>query len=75
MEGLVLRQGRASSRYASGPSPASFSGPVRKWKKQWVLSQPNKAPPLLLFRWTPVTAADSAVEPRKRRFYYAPVST
>uniref|UniRef100_A0A5B6ZJ62 Uncharacterized protein n=1 Tax=Davidia involucrata TaxID=16924 RepID=A0A5B6ZJ62_DAVIN len=33
MEGVGSRLGRASSRY--GPATV-FTGPVRKWKKQWV---------------------------------------
>lgn len=33
MEGVGSRLGRASSRYGQAPV---FSGPVRKWKKQWV---------------------------------------
>ncbi|XP_073128331.1 uncharacterized protein [Henckelia pumila] len=80
MEGGVgSRQSRASSRYGSGPAAPVFSGPVRKWKKQWVSSRPtnaggnnrNDGPPLLLCRWTPLsTAAD---EPRKRRFRYTPI--
>nr|GMC47428.1 uncharacterized protein LOC109190452 [Ipomoea batatas] len=37
MEGVGSRFGRASSRYGSAPTPAVFSGPVRKWKKQWVI--------------------------------------
>ncbi|KAL8131670.1 uncharacterized protein LOC141711699 [Apium graveolens] len=34
MEGVSSRLGRASSRY--GGSAPVFTGPVRKWKKQWV---------------------------------------
>ncbi|XP_052179089.1 uncharacterized protein LOC127792585 [Diospyros lotus] len=34
MEGAGSRLGRVSSRY--GGSAATFSGPVRKWKKQWI---------------------------------------
>ncbi|XP_057765585.1 uncharacterized protein LOC130986247 isoform X2 [Salvia miltiorrhiza] len=79
MEGVGSRQSRASSRYASGPSAPVFSGRVRKWKKQWVTSpaatitkagKRNDAPPLLLCRWTPLSAAD---DPPKRRFRYTPV--
>ncbi|XP_073311651.1 uncharacterized protein [Primulina huaijiensis] len=79
MEGVGSRQSRASSRYGSSPAAPVFSGPVRKWKKQWVSSRPtntsgnnrNDGPPLLLCRWTPLsTGAD---EPRKRRFRYTPV--
>ncbi|KAA8523634.1 hypothetical protein F0562_010057 [Nyssa sinensis] len=33
MEGVGSRLGRASARY--GPATV-FTGPVRKWKKQWV---------------------------------------
>ncbi|KAL8462452.1 hypothetical protein ACS0TY_033464 [Phlomoides rotata] len=76
MEGAGSRQSRASSRYASGPSPAPFNGPVRRWKKQWVSDNQNKpnkrndAPPLLLCRWTPLSAAD---EPPRRRARYTPI--
>ncbi|KAL0443331.1 UNVERIFIED_CONTAM: hypothetical protein Slati_2055800 [Sesamum latifolium] len=82
MEGVGSRQSRASSRYAPSPSAPVFSGPVRKWKKQWVSSQSNNqnngnnrndAPPLLLCRWTPLPATATADEPRKRRFRYAPI--
>lgn len=83
MEGAGSRQSRASSRYASSPSAPPFNGPVRKWKKQWVTSQSsglnsgnnrNNAPPLLLCRWTPLSATASADEPPRRRFRYAPVN-
>ena len=40
MEGVGPRLGRASSRY--GPS-TGFSGPVRKWKKQWVHVSPSSS--------------------------------
>ncbi|XP_075476452.1 uncharacterized protein LOC142517851 [Primulina tabacum] len=79
MEGFGSRQSRASSRYGSSSATPVFSGPVRKWKKQWVSSRPtntsgkncNDGPPLLLCRWTPLsTAAD---ETRKRRFRYTPI--
>lgn len=79
MEGVGSRQSRASSRYSSSPSAPVFNGPVRKWKKQWVSSRSNNqhngssrndAPPLLLCRWTPLSA--TAEEPRKR-FRYAPI--
>ncbi|KAL3851174.1 hypothetical protein ACJIZ3_013056 [Penstemon smallii] len=81
MEGVGSRQGRASSRYGSGPVAPVFNGPVRKWKKQWVSSQSynkgkkrNDTPPLLLCRWTPLTETDTtADEPRKRRFRYTPI--
>ncbi|KAG6415292.1 hypothetical protein SASPL_122698 [Salvia splendens] len=62
MEALGSRQSRASSRYASGPSPPVFAGRVRKWRKQWVTSPAatisksgkcNDAPPLRLCHWTP----------------------
>ena len=66
MEGIGSRLGRVSSRY--GPAATVFNGPVRKWKKKWVLasssssglnyqtsshSQSN-AQKLLLCRWTPI---------------------
>ncbi|KAL2483763.1 uncharacterized protein Fot_45207 [Forsythia ovata] len=91
MEGVGSRLGRASSRYGPTQPPPVFDGPVRKWKKQWVSSQPtnndgtgnrNSTPPLLLCRWTPLsataTAADSADyanpdQPPKRRFRYTPI--
>ncbi|KAI3829410.1 hypothetical protein L1987_03534 [Smallanthus sonchifolius] len=41
MEGVGARLGRSSTRY--GPATV-FTGPVRKWKKQWVqVSPPNAA--------------------------------
>ncbi|CAK9309589.1 unnamed protein product [Citrullus colocynthis] len=66
MEGIGSRLGRASSRY--GPAATVFNGPVRKWKKKWVLAsssssgltyQPSSqsqsnAQKLLLCRWTPI---------------------
>ncbi|XP_022139775.1 uncharacterized protein LOC111010600 [Momordica charantia] len=66
MEGIGSRLGRASSRY--GPAATVFNGPVRKWKKKWVLAsssssglsyQPSShsqsnAHKLLLCRWTPI---------------------
>ncbi|KAH6768048.1 hypothetical protein C2S51_013384 [Perilla frutescens var. frutescens] len=81
MEAAGSRQSRAASRYAASPSPPVFSGPVRKWKKQWVScshstntnanngGKRNEAPPLLLRRWTPL----SADEPPARRFRYTPI--
>lgn len=68
MEGVGSRLGRASSRYGQAPV---FSGPVRKWKKQWVqVSSPlsysrsnsthgNNVPSLLLCRWTPISSTNS----------------
>jgi hypothetical protein len=32
MEGVGARMGRTSARYG----PATFTGPVRKWRKEWV---------------------------------------
>ncbi|KAK1405026.1 hypothetical protein POM88_004631 [Heracleum sosnowskyi] len=60
MEGVSSRLGRASSRY--GGSAPVFTGPVRKWKKQW----------------TPVpNSTDKSVktEPElpRRKFRYAPI--
>lgn len=69
MEGVSSRIGRASSRYG-GTAPI-FSGPVRKWKKQWVTTQPNNnlrgtgntnnvtGPKLMLCRWTPLASVHS----------------
>lgn len=72
MEGIGSRLGRVSSRYGAGPAPSApvFNGPVRKWKRQWVLCQSDNVaggkgnhqqhhhhqnpPPLLLCRWTPI---------------------
>ncbi|XP_019196483.1 PREDICTED: uncharacterized protein LOC109190452 [Ipomoea nil] len=89
MEGVGSRFGRASSRYGSAPTPAVFSGPVRKWKKQWVVTQPSThrnttnannaaAPTLLLCRWIPLPSAASgdSAQPQmspKRKFRYAPI--
>ncbi|XP_042009398.1 uncharacterized protein LOC121758026 [Salvia splendens] len=79
MEAVGSRQSRASSRYASGPSPPVFTGRVRKWRKQWVTSpaatisksgKRNDAPPLRLCRWTPLSADDP---PKRRQFRYAPI--
>ncbi|KAJ8527651.1 hypothetical protein K7X08_015102 [Anisodus acutangulus] len=87
MEGVGSRLGRASSRY--GSSAPVFSGPVRKWKKQWVSSstQPNNnlrgntnnnnvaGPKLMLCRWTPLSTSfrSSDDETPKRKFRYAPI--
>lgn len=72
MEGIGSRLGRASSRY--GPAATVFNGPVRRWKKKWVLasssssgvnyqtssqSQSN-AQKLLLCRWTPIHPSTSS---------------
>ncbi|XP_022976368.1 uncharacterized protein LOC111476793 [Cucurbita maxima] len=72
MEGIGSRLGRASSRY--GPAATVFNGPVRRWKKKWVLasssssgvnyqtssqSQSN-AHKLLLCRWTPIHPSTSS---------------
>ncbi|CAK9163895.1 unnamed protein product [Ilex paraguariensis] len=82
MEGVGSRLGRASSRY--GPAPV-FSGPVRKWKKQWVSYQNNNSQTkngngnnnhtLLLCRWTPLpsTYSDMPEEPPKRKLRYTPI--
>lgn len=84
MEGVSSRLGRASSRY--GGSAPVFTGPVRKWKKQWVhVSSPvshsrshhnnNNSTSLLLCRWTPVSnSIDKSVKPEPRRkFRYTPI--
>ncbi|KAL6598101.1 hypothetical protein ACP70R_046522 [Stipagrostis hirtigluma subsp. patula] len=80
MDTVAPRLSRTSTRYGPvGSSAASFSGPVRKWRKAWVplagavgagargaASQGNK---VVLFRWTPVNGgsggggADGGVEP------------
>lgn len=41
MEGIGSRLGRVSSRYGAGQATSApvFDGPVRKWKRQWVLCQ------------------------------------
>ncbi|RCV11117.1 hypothetical protein SEVIR_2G166000v4 [Setaria viridis] len=66
MDTVAPRLSRSSTRY--GPvssSAASFSGPVRKWRKAWVpLAGAGAAGPgggasrgdnkVVLFRWTPV---------------------
>ncbi|XP_059277309.1 uncharacterized protein LOC132031389 [Lycium ferocissimum] len=83
MEGVGSRLGRASSRY--GSSAPVFTGPVRKWKKQWVSSttQSNNnsvrgtrnannnvgGHKLMLCRWTPRSDNDTP----KRKFRYAPI--
>ncbi|KAK7354269.1 hypothetical protein VNO80_19728 [Phaseolus coccineus] len=41
MEAVGSRLGRASSRYGSA---TVFTGPVRKWKKKWVLVTPSSSP-------------------------------
>lgn len=43
MEGTGPRLSRVFSRYGVGPGPSApvFNGPVRKWKRKWVRSQPN----------------------------------
>ncbi|CAA0832426.1 Unknown protein [Striga hermonthica] len=74
MEGV--KQGRAYSRYAAEtPTSPPFTGPVRKWKKQWVpvtANSSNRTPPLLLCRWVPLP--DDAHPPPARRFRYTPVA-
>ncbi|KAL6591885.1 hypothetical protein ACP70R_049748 [Stipagrostis hirtigluma subsp. patula] len=70
MDTVAPRLSRTSTRYGPvGSSAASFSGPVRKWRKAWVplagavgagargaASQGNK---VVLFRWTPVNGGPS----------------
>ncbi|KAL3503554.1 hypothetical protein ACH5RR_038003 [Cinchona calisaya] len=43
MEGTGPRLSRVYSRYGVGPppSPPIFNGPVRKWKRKWVPSEPK----------------------------------
>ncbi|XP_078437574.1 golgin family A protein [Wolffia australiana] len=63
MEGVGARLGRSSTRY--GPTTV-FTGPVRKWKKQWVPSgnnnggagngSGNSAAHLVLYKWTLASA-------------------
>ncbi|GAA0155767.1 hypothetical protein LIER_13422 [Lithospermum erythrorhizon] len=83
MEGAGSRLGRASSRYGPITSSSIFTGPVRKWKRKWVLSETTssnhrdgggataKPPSLLLPRWTPLSS--EAVNEPKRKFRYTPV--
>ncbi|XP_027171495.1 uncharacterized protein LOC113771070 [Coffea eugenioides] len=91
MEGTGQRLSRFYSRYGLGPAPSApvFTGPVRKWKRKWVPSEPNKdnavsgkrghqhqeqdAPSLLLCRWTPLNSSGESSEPSKRKFRYTPV--
>lgn len=44
MEGTGQRLSRVYSRYGFGPAPSApaFTGPVRKWKRKWVPSEPSK---------------------------------
>lgn len=91
MEGIGSRLGRVSSRYGGGSATSTpvFNGPVRKWKRQWVLCQSDTVtggksnhhhhqnpPPLLLCRWTPLPSTnsdESSTNPPKRKFRYTPV--
>ncbi|RAL37777.1 unnamed protein product [Cuscuta campestris] len=85
MDGVGSRFGRSSSRYSSAPPSTVFDGPVRKWKKQWVSTQPatprnscNKAGAVIfLCRWIPLPSATPTHSNRpqmssKRKFQYAP---
>lgn len=90
MEGIGSRLGRVSSRYGGGSATSApvFNGPVRKWKRQWVLCQSDNVaggkgnnhqnpPPLFLCRWTPLPSTnsdESSTNPPKRKFRYTPVS-
>ncbi|RLM60653.1 uncharacterized protein C2845_PM14G09400 [Panicum miliaceum] len=76
MEGVGARLGRTSARY--GPA-TTFTGPVRKWRKEWV---PVAA---AVAAWTPVNGANgggggdgerqaAAEETATRRRRYVPVS-
>ncbi|KAI3703807.1 hypothetical protein L1987_74002 [Smallanthus sonchifolius] len=71
MEGIGSRTGRPSSRYGSAPV---FTGPVRRWQKQWVHvssssssvsynnrsnSNNNNISSVRIRRWTPVPSAPS----------------
>ncbi|TVT98306.1 hypothetical protein EJB05_56399 [Eragrostis curvula] len=70
MDTVAPRLSRSSTRYGPiGSSAASFSGPVRKWRKAWVplagaggagsgsvggVSRDNK---VMLFKWTPANGS------------------
>ncbi|CAN6181814.1 unnamed protein product [Urochloa humidicola] len=66
MDAVAPRLSRSSTRYGPvGSSAASFSGPVRKWRKAWVPLAGTGAAgsgggasradnKVVLFRWTPV---------------------
>ncbi|KAJ8497215.1 hypothetical protein OPV22_007767 [Ensete ventricosum] len=65
MEGVAARLGRSSTRY--GPA-AVFSGPVRRWNKNWLTAAQPPPPP----------SKDSATPPPeelpRRKFRYIPIS-
>ncbi|KAF5185772.1 golgin family A protein [Thalictrum thalictroides] len=72
MEGVGARLGRSSTRY--GPTTV-FTGPVRKWKKNWVHvsssssqnhhnsnnsnGNNNGGSHLLLFKWSPISNSNN----------------
>ena len=64
MEGVGARLGRSSARY--GPA-TTFTGPVRKWRKEWVpitsaaassTGTGSRGNNLVLFKWTPLNGAN-----------------
>ncbi|KQJ96323.1 uncharacterized protein LOC100836363 [Brachypodium distachyon] len=71
MEGVGARLGRSSARY--GPA-TTFTGPVRKWRKEWVpiaaaaataasaatssTAAGSRGNNLVLFKWTPLNGAN-----------------
>jgi hypothetical protein len=71
MEGVGARLGRSSARY--GPA-TTFTGPVRKWRKEWVpiaaatgsatstaassTGAGSRGNNLVLFKWTPLNGAN-----------------
>uniref|UniRef100_A0A453RVM1 Uncharacterized protein n=1 Tax=Aegilops tauschii subsp. strangulata TaxID=200361 RepID=A0A453RVM1_AEGTS len=75
MEGVGARLGRSSARY--GPA-MTFTGPVRKWRKEWVTISAATATAtsaaasstgtgsrgnnLILFKWTPLNGANEGDE-------------
>lgn len=75
MEGVGARLGRSSARY--GPA-MTFTGPVRKWRKEWVpisaatatatsaaassTGTGSRGNNLILFKWTPLNGANEGDE-------------
>ncbi|XP_076928026.1 uncharacterized protein LOC143591821 [Bidens hawaiensis] len=86
MEGIGSRTGRQSSRYGSAPV---FTGPVRRWQKQWVhvssntsykpnSNTNNNGSTVRIRRWTPVPAGEDSEavageERPRRKLRYAPI--
>ncbi|KAL6842481.1 hypothetical protein ACP4OV_027716 [Aristida adscensionis] len=86
MEGVGARLGRTSARY--GPS-TTFTGPIRKWRKEWVPAAAasstgtgsgsgSRRNNLVLFRWTPMNGGGggqaAAEAATRRRRRYVPAS-